>query len=330
MNARRKIRITAGAGVVIAIVLFASTALAGQFSAWGPPVSAETWIPGTSTELNTASQDGCPILSPDGLSLYIASNRPGYFGDVVNLDIWVAHRISRSAPWGAPVNLGAPVNSAADDFCPTPTVGGGLFFVSSRAAAGACGGPDMYFTRSRHGAWTEPENLGCQVNSAAGEAGPSLVLEGWRPVLYFSSTRAGGFSSEAAGAVSGDSDIYMSPLTKDGFGTATLVPGLNTAANDSRPNVRHDGREIVFDSDRDSPTIGVADIYSATRNRSYGMWTAPVSLGPTVNTTANESRASLSWGGEILVFGSNRPGSEGSPPSGDIYVATRERIHGRF
>ena len=250
----------------------------------------------------------------------MASTRPGGLG--LN-DIWVAHRDSKNAPFGAPVNLGAPINSSADDFCPTPTTGGGLFFVSARVVTGACGGPDIYFTRLRHGAWTEPENLGCQVNSPAGEAGPSLVLAGFKPALYFSSSRPGGFSAEAPGATP-DADIYMSPLTKDGFGAAILVPGLNTASNDSRPNVRRDGLEIVFDSDRDSATVGVADIFTATRCGLSKPWSAPENLGPTINTTSNESRASLSRDGKTMVFGSNRPGSEGG--SGDIYVTTRERI----
>ena len=70
-----------------------------------------------SAELNTPSLDGCPIQSPDGLSLYMASNRPGGKG---GLDDWMASRASVSAPWGAPQNLGEPVNSAAEDFCPTP------------------------------------------------------------------------------------------------------------------------------------------------------------------------------------------------------------------
>lgn len=323
MNAPRTIRTATVVAAVLAFTLIAGVAAAGQFSAWGPPVNAETSIPGTSTELNTASADGCPILSPDGLDLYMASTRPGGLG--LN-DIWVAHRDTKTAPFGAPVNLGAPINSAADDFCPTPTMGGGLFFVSARVVSGACGGPDIYFTRLRHGVWSEPENLGCQVNSAAGEAGPSLVLAGLKPALYFSSTRAGGFTAEAAGAVSGDSDIYMSPLTRDGFGAATLVPGLNTASNDSRPNVRRDGLEIVFDSDRDSATVNVADIFMATRCGLPKPWSAPVRLGPTINTTANESRASLSWDGKTMVFGSNRPGSEAG--SGDIYVTMRDRAHG--
>ncbi|MCA1624526.1 MAG: hypothetical protein LC778_12150 [Acidobacteria bacterium] len=32
------------------------------------------------------------------------------------------------------------------------------------------------------------------------------------------------------------------------FGLAQLVPGLNTASDDSRPNRYRDGHEIVFDS----------------------------------------------------------------------------------
>ena len=279
-------------------------------SAGGQRPCTQSSRPRHEHELNTAYTDGCPILSPDGLRLYMASTRPGGLG---SLDIWVAHRAADGAPFGAPVGLPAPVNSAADDFCPTPSRGGGLFFVSARVVTGACGGPDIYFTRLRHGAWDEPKNLGCQVNSAAGEAGPSLVLAGFKPSLYFSSTRAGGFTAEAPGATSGDSDIYVSRLTGGGFGAATLVAGLNTAANDSRPNVRHDGLEIVFDSDRIPATVGSPDIFTATRCGLSEPWTAPVSLGPTINTSASESRASLSWDGKIMVFGSTRPGSEANP-----------------
>ena len=53
------------------------------------------------------------------------------------IDIWVAHRSSTDEGFGAPVNLGAPINSGANDFCPTPVRGKGLFFVSTRA--GGCG-----------------------------------------------------------------------------------------------------------------------------------------------------------------------------------------------
>ncbi len=62
-----------------------------------------------------------------------AFSRPGGLGGI---DIWVALRPSTETGFGDPVNLGAPVNSTADDFCPAPVRGKGLFFVSQRA--GGC------------------------------------------------------------------------------------------------------------------------------------------------------------------------------------------------
>src|SRR6188472_1562466 len=114
----------------------AASASAAHFSPWNTGQKIDE-IAGWNQDLNTAFLDGCPIQSPDGLSLYMASNRPGGLG---GLDIWVAHRDEPGGPYGAPVNLGAPVNSAVDDFCPSPTRGRRLFFVSARS--GGCGGPD--------------------------------------------------------------------------------------------------------------------------------------------------------------------------------------------
>jgi hypothetical protein len=317
----------AGASVMTAaLVWVAAIASAMQLSPWGQAVRADS-VPGTSTELNTPHLEGCPYQSPDGLSLFIASNRPGGLG---GLDIWVAHRSGPDAPWGAPENLGAPVNSEADDFCPTPVRGKGLYFVSARP--GGCGGPDIYFVRRNpaHG-WEEPQNLGCHVNSPAGEASPSFFDADGETALYFSSNRPGGFAPDGPGPA--DSDIYMAPMLGDGtFGPAVLAPGLNTAAEDARPMVRKDGLEIVFDSTRPG-TLGGPDIYAATRSSVGTPWSTPVNLGPTINTAAAETRASLSWDGLTLFFGSNRSsstlGPDGVTFSSDIYVATRQRTTGK-
>ena len=120
-------------GFTALLVVVAALALAGLAAAWDSAQKIDA-IGGNSTELNTPSQDGCPIQSPDGLSLYIASSRPGGKG---GLDIWMASRTSTTAPWGAPQNVGEPINSAADDFCPTPVGKNGLFFVSREALPGA-------------------------------------------------------------------------------------------------------------------------------------------------------------------------------------------------
>jgi len=240
----------------------------------------------------------------------MASTRLGGYGGI---DIWVATRDRADDPWGAPVNVGPPVNSAANDFCPTiGRDGHEFYFVSNRA--GGCGGDDIYTTRLRADGWDPVSNVGCASdggpNSAANEASPFPLPErSTGPALYFSSTR------------SGNSDLYESVSHGGAFGEAAPVAELNTGAQDGHPNLRRDGLEIFFFSSR----AGNNDIYSATRSSVSAPWSTPVNLGPDVNSPAGETRPSLSWDGTTLYFGSTRAGGEGDS---DHYVTTRERLKG--
>jgi len=286
----------------LAVVAPATAATLGD---WAPAQKIDE-ITGNSTELNTASLDGCPILSPDGRDLYMASNRPGGHG---GLDIWVAHRSDTDEPFGAPENLPEPINSAANDFCPTPLHGNRLLFISSRVTGESCGMGDIYVARDnpRHG-WSQPRHLACAPdgpNSGLDEQGPSLVEIDGSEQLFF---------SRSSGSVPGD--IFVS----HDFGPATPVSDLNTADNEIQPNVRKDGREVVFSSTHAYPGAkGGQDIYVATRESTDDPWSAPMNLGDAVNTSAGESRPSLSWDAHTLLFG-RAPGSEGSS---DIYISTR-------
>ena len=304
--------------LVIGVVSGATYAAAAgpHFSAWSPAQKIDE-IAGNHPDLNTPSTDGCPIQSPDGLSLYMASNRSGGKG---GLDIWVATRVSASDPWGAPVNLPEPINSASDDFCPTPIHGKGLLFVSRRAVQGVtCGMGDIYFTRRNpaHG-WSEPQHLGCDPagpNSALDEQGPSYVQGN----LYFSRSNL---------PPGNTGELYVSDKEGDmSFGAASPIVELNdAAANDIQPNVRKDGREIVFSSNR-AGGLGGQDIWSATRASVDEAWSAPVNLGSSVNTDLGESRPSLSWDAQQLLFGRAGPAGTGEGGTGmsDIYVSTREK-----
>jgi hypothetical protein len=291
--------------VLPSLVIAASAAAATGSGPWGQAQKIDE-ITGNSTELNTPSLDGCPILSPDGRSLYMASNRPGGRG---GLDIWVARRADTDAPFDAPVNLPAPVNSASDDFCPTPLRGNRLLFVSRRATEQSCGMGDIYETwdNPKHG-WSSPRHLECAPggpNSALDEQGPSLVEIDGANELFF---------SRSSPSVPGD--IFVS----HDFGPATAVSGLNSPDNDIQPNVRKDGREIVFSSNHAYPNAaGGQDIYVSTRASTDDPWSAPVNLGDAVNTSAAESRPSLSWDAHTLLFG-RAPGPEGMS---DIYISTR-------
>jgi hypothetical protein len=304
----------------LAVAVTAVVAWAGpQLSDWSPAALVDD--PVDAVGVNTPAQDGCPIQSPDGLNLYIASNRAGSAG----LDLWVAHRGSSDEPWADAVNLndgpGADLNTAADEFCPTPVHGNGLFFVRRPSS---CGLGDIYFARfnPQHG-WSEPERLACAPegpNTALDEMGPSYVEMNDGARLYYSSSR----SAAQGGAVPGD--IFVSRMRADGtFGPGALVTELSdSAANDIQPNVRKDGREVVFSSSR-SGGSGSQDIWVATRENDGDPWSQPVNLGPNVNTSESESRPSLSWDAEALYFG--RAPAAGGP--GNVYVATRSKTSRR-
>jgi hypothetical protein len=301
--------------VAAMLLSFATVAAARNWTDWSPVTHLEDL--GAHPNLNTPAVEGCPIESPDGLELFLASNRSGGAGD---LDIWVARRASTAEPWGEPENLGAPINSPYDDFCPSPMGGNRFFFVSNRP--GTCGeghGADIYVSR-RHpsGTFGTPDNIGCDVNSSGTEASPSLVeQEPGGPALYFSSDRPSTLSG---------SNLYVSRLRAGRFQPATLVPGVNSTANDARPNVSRTGRELVFDSNR-AGGQGSFDVYVSRRHDVASPWSPPVNLGPDVNSAANETRPSLSWDGTRLYVGSNRDRSEGG--SSDLYVADRGRTTGR-
>lgn len=290
------------------------TAVTAQsFSEWSTPVSAEQ---GSHPSLNTPFLEGCPNLSPDGLTLYFASNRNGFVGQAEgrprNIDIWIAQRPDTTSGWGEPVNLGQPINSTSNELCPTPVQlqGKSLFFVSEQTGDG-----DIYFTRQGDdglwiaGLWQVPFALSADINSQAAEASPSYFQdELGRWVLYFSSARTGRH------------DIYQTV----NFQWAEPAPGaLNTDFGDARPSVSRNGLEIVFDSDRPGG-LGDFDIWTARRASTNDPWPEATHVA-NVNSSARDFRPALSSDGTVMVFGSTRLGGEGSQ---DIYVTTRRILAG--
>jgi hypothetical protein len=312
MHSRNLMKSMAAAAALPVALASAAALAAPKYTDWS--VAA----PVTAVNDDTVP-DGCPIESRDGLSLYIASTRAGTLG---GNDIWAADRASKSEPFGQPQNLGAPVNSASADFCPTPIQGNYLLFVSDRPGPETCsagpGSGDIYMIR-RNAAfgWGEPIHLGCAENgtgpsTVGAEFSPSLVTTNEGTFLYFSST------------VSGNHDIYVSKQGKGGkFGPPTPVAELNTEFDDRMPNVSSDGLEVVFSSTRPSDALGTPnfgagtfDVFYARRSSTTKKFSKPVNLGAGINASGSETRSTFSWDRKRLYFGRD----------GQIYTASRKQV----
>jgi len=215
---------------------------------WGPPVNLGPTV-------NSPRGDWGPNLSGDGLTLFFASGRPGGYG---SLDIWVTTRETTDADWSAPVNLGATVNSSAEEICPAISADGLQLYFSEWEVfrPGGYGYSDMWVTTrdTASDPWGSPVNLGPVVNSSAHDDGPFVTADGL--ALFFSSDRPGPY---------GKIDIFVArrATTDDDWGTpVNLGPTINSSGNENVPRISADGSTLYFSSNR--PVGGRFDLWQAS------------------------------------------------------------------
>ena len=81
--------------------------------------------------VNSSNNDGTPAFSPDGLTLFFSSDRPGGFGD---LDLWMSTRASISDPFVLLVNLGSSINGSSLELSPHTSSDFSTLYFSSVSA----------------------------------------------------------------------------------------------------------------------------------------------------------------------------------------------------
>jgi hypothetical protein len=122
--------------------------------------SGSGWDDPEDVPFNTQWNDFDPAFAADGSGVYFFSDRPGGEGSD---DIWFVP--AKGDGWGAPVNIGTPVNTPGNEWAPVPLADGRLMFSSD--GHGGFGGQDLYVAEQRAGGWSAPQNLGSPVNSEA-------------------------------------------------------------------------------------------------------------------------------------------------------------------
>jgi outer membrane protein OmpA-like peptidoglycan-associated protein len=159
---------------------------------------------------------------------------------------------------------------------------------------------DLYISLYTPDGWSEPENLGSNINTEFWESSPSLSPD--KRVLYFSSNRYDGY---------GGRDLYYSVRMSNGkFGPAmNMGDSINTTGDELAPYIHADNQTLFFTSDG-HPGYGGTDLY-VMRKQDDGTWGKPENLGYPINTVDDEGSFAVSADGLTAYYASNRADSRG-------------------
>jgi hypothetical protein len=208
--------------------------------------------------VNSSALDVSPTLSIDGHYLYFASRRPGGQG---GLDCWRSYRADPGDDfaWGAPENLGSPVNTTFDEADCLP-VGNqnanGEFWFTSLNRPGGKGGYDIYKSDIGPDGSFGPAAPVAELNTLGRDT--RLTLTGNGLTIYFSSNRAGG---------QGGIDLWTASRSTPHSPFCTPVnlgPIVNSSADDQSPSITTNGTALYFTSTR-AGGFGSNDVYMSER-----------------------------------------------------------------
>ncbi|MFH2095743.1 MAG: hypothetical protein ABIJ16_08565 [Bacteroidota bacterium] len=157
-------------------------------------------------------------------------------------------------------------------------------------------------------------NLGNIVNSKFDDHTPLVNSE--ENVLIFTSRRAGSTGNQLTDDGRYFEDIYISEK-KNGQWTAPvqISNNINTAGHEATVALSPDAQNLIIYRD----DFGIGNLYQSIMD-STGGWLRPQKLGSNISTASNETSATISSDGNMLIFASDRPGGEGGI---DLYIVRK-------
>jgi len=181
-------------------------------------------------------------LSPDGLTLYFVSNRPKSADETKpgDFDIWYVKRRTLKSEWTKPENLGAPVNSGKDEFYPSVSATGNMYF--TREPMGEKKTPDIMFAGRNGSGYRSVQRLGDAINSDSHEYN-SYIAPDESFIIFGAYRRPDGL---------GSGDIYISFRQEDGAWSKAknMGKGFNSNQMDFCPFVDWKTKTLYFTSRR--------------------------------------------------------------------------------
>ncbi|GAB3956845.1 hypothetical protein GCM10028805_47850 [Spirosoma harenae] len=259
--------------------------------------------------VNSPGQEVAPVIAPDGRTLYFTRNyNKANTGASDRQDVWYSTlepaANGNPAGWSEAVNIGAPINNAGDNAISGLTTDGRTAYLINvyRPDGGMSFGISKSI-RTKAG-WSQPVECRIpnnynlheknQLEFCVSPDGRAIIL-----AVQRKDTR-------------GNRDLYVSLQKADNTWSEPVSLGgvVNTADFESSPFLAADGRTLYFTS-AGHPGYGNGDIFVSRRlDDSWGNWSEPENLGPSINTDEWDGYFTIPASGDFAYL-SSRAGSLG-------------------
>jgi hypothetical protein len=216
---------------------FIGTVISSAFTLLYTKVDSGHWLDFVEASFLNKTGKREPFISVDGQTLF-------FVGDYA--DIWMSTKTD--GQWSAASKVGSPISTSSEEWHPTVTSDGTLYFCSTRD-----GDYFIYRSRLNEGQYTEVERLSHTINTPGyGAWDPYIAAD--ESYMIFTSQRPGGY---------GRADQYISYLNEDSAWSEpkNLGSPINTSAIEYGSYVSYDGDYYFFSRPEGWGASIEADIY---------------------------------------------------------------------
>ena len=276
------------------------------------PTQSEIKVTNAGDSINTADAEYFPSITVQD-SLFLFMRRSNFKREDFYSSTLRKNKFSKASPLSDDLNMEEKKGSMSltQDL-------NTLYYAADYNEKGY-GRYDIYKVTKTKKGWSEPKNVGKNINSDYWDSAPSIAPD--NQALYFCSNRPGGY---------GGIDIYVAYKNEKGYWeeAINMGPTINTAGDEQAPFIHADNKTLYFSSNG-WPGFGGSDLF-VIRKKIDGNWSSPINLGYPINTFDNEGSIAVAGNGFEGYIASDRADSRGSLDIYKVILALNTRPNKTF